>query len=122
MAEKIRDLKLRTKLFAIAIIKYVDSMPMNDLRFTVGKQLMRSGTSVGANYRAACRGRSDAEWIAKLGICEEESDECMFWLEVIAETKDHNPEETKRLHTEADELLRIIIASIKTSRGGPRKS
>lgn len=85
------DLKDRTKRFSIAIVKYYESMPDNGFKFTVGNQLMKSGTSVGANYRSACRGRSKAEFNAKLGICEEECDEAMFWLEVIAETKDHNP-------------------------------
>ncbi|HLP51333.1 MAG TPA: four helix bundle protein, partial [Chitinophagales bacterium] len=122
MAEKVWDLKLRTKLFAVAVIKYVEAMPNGNIKFTVGKQLIRSGTSVGANYRAACRGRSDAEWIAKLGICEEESDECMFWLEIILETTDYAKVETQKLHTEAEELLKIIVTSINTSRGGPRKS
>lgn len=88
--KKSEDLKARTKRFAVDVVKYYESMPEGGFKYTVGKQLIRCGTSVGANYRSACRGRSKAEFNAKLGICEEEVDESMFWLEVITETKNHN--------------------------------
>jgi four helix bundle protein len=120
MTDKGKDLKLRTKKFSVDIIRNVKAMPEGNFKFTIGKQLIRCGTSVGANYRSACRGRSKAEFNAKLGICEEESDESMFWLEIIMETKDYNPIETKRLHLEAEELLKIFVSSINTSRGVPR--
>jgi four helix bundle protein len=86
------DLKKRTKKFAIESVLFYKSLPQDDLKYTIGKQLLRSATSVGANYRAACRARSSAEFIAKMGICEEESDETMYWLELLSETghKDEN--------------------------------
>ncbi len=122
MTDKGKDLKLRTRKFSVDIVKYVEAMPDGNFKFTIGKQLLRCGTSVGANYRSACRGRSKAEFNAKLGICEEESDESMFWLEIIMETKDYNSAETKRLHSEAEELLKIFVSSLNTSRGGLRNS
>src|SRR4030095_8279152 len=79
------DLKKRTKRFALRILKLVSALPNNLQGRTVGGQLIRAGTSVGANYRAACRGRSRAEFIAKLGTVEEEADESAFWLELIIE-------------------------------------
>lgn len=117
MNDKGKDLKLRTKKFSIDIVNYVEAMPDGNFKFTVGKQVMRSGTSVGANYRSACRGRSKAEFNSKLGISEEKSDETMFWLEVIMETKDYDPKETRRLHIEAEELLKIFVSSLNTSKG-----
>ena len=118
--EKNRDLKQRNKQFSIGIVKYYNAMPEGGFKFTVGNQLMKSGTSVGANYRSACRGRSKAEFNAKLGICEEECDETMFWLEVITETKNHNPDETERLYNEAEELLKIFVSSINTSKANSK--
>lgn len=81
------DLIIRTKKFALRIIKLVDSLPNTLVGRTIGGQLIRSGTSVSANYRAACRGRSKAEFIAKLGIVEEEADESCHWLEMIIEAE-----------------------------------
>jgi len=111
-----QELKDRTKKFAIEVVLYYKSMPNNDLKFTLGKQLVRSGTSVGANYRSACRGRSKAEFNAKLGICEEECDETMYWLDVITETCDHEPVKTKKIWNESEELLKIFVSSINTSK------
>ncbi|HZQ67875.1 MAG TPA: four helix bundle protein [Terriglobales bacterium] len=79
-------LKLRTKQFAIRIVRLFQSLPATDEARTLGKQLLRSGTSVAANYRAACRARSKAEFVAKLGIVVEEIDETVFWLELFTET------------------------------------
>jgi four helix bundle protein len=81
------DLKLRTKKFVLRVIKLVEAMPKTDIGRIVGKQLLRCGTSVGANYRAVCRARSMAEFIAKLGIVIEEADESVFWLEIIIEAE-----------------------------------
>src|SRR5580692_12581436 len=81
------ELKLRTKQFALRILKLVSALPRSTEERAVGNQLVRSGTSVGANYRAACRGRSKAEFIAKLGTVEEEADESAFWLEIIIDGK-----------------------------------
>lgn len=116
--KRAEDLKLRTKRFAIDVVKYYQAMPESGFKYTVGKQFIRSGTSVGANYRSACRGRSKAEFLAKLGICEEECDEVMFWLELIIESNDINPKETKRLYLEAEELLKIFVSSINTGKKG----
>lgn len=80
------DLKARTKSFALRIIKVVDALPNTRSANVIGDQLLRSGTSVGANYRAACRGRSTAEFVAKLGIVEEEADECGYWLELLVDS------------------------------------
>ena len=90
-------------------------MPNDDIKYTIGKQLLRSASSVGANYRSACRGRSTAEFIAKIGICEEETDECMFWIEILGDTGYKN-ETLKTLWKEADELTRIFVSTIKTAR------
>jgi len=78
-------LKHRTKQFGIRTVRVVEKLPPKRSAQTIGQQLLRCGTSVGANYRAACRARSDAEFRAKLGICEEEADEAVYWLELIVE-------------------------------------
>ena len=80
-----KDLKDRTKKFAVAIIRFVRSLPKSDESYILGKQLLRSGTSVGANYRSACKAKSTADFINKLVIVEEAADECGFWLELIVE-------------------------------------
>lgn len=110
------EMKQRTKNFGIRIVKVVEKLPPKRTAQTIGQQLLRSGTSVGANYRAACRSRSDAEFRAKLGICEEEADETIYWLELIIELGYFRPKLLGDLIAEANELLAIIVASIKTSR------
>jgi four helix bundle protein len=82
-----QEFKKRTKELALRVIKLVSSLPKNTVSEVMGKQLIRSGTSVGANYRAACRARSTADLIAKLRIVEEEADECLYWMELIVEAK-----------------------------------
>ncbi len=84
----------------------------------MGKQLLRSATSVGANYRAACRARSTAEFVAKMGIVEEEADECIYWMEIIGETNLVSKDRLADLVREANELLAITVSSIKTARAG----
>ena len=86
-----KDLKIRTKVFAISIIKFCKSLKNDYISQILGKQLLRSGTSVGANTRFAFRGRSNKEFIAKIGIVIEEADECVYWLELIEETIEHDP-------------------------------
>ena len=110
------DLKIRTKKFALAVIQFTGTLSYNIVNRNLGDQLLRSSTSVSANYRAACRGRSKAEFIAKLGICEEEADEAMHWLELLIESGVANNETTQQLKKEANELTSIFAASIKTSR------
>jgi four helix bundle protein len=110
------QLKKRTKDFGIRTVKVVEKLPAKRSAETIGHQLLRSGTSVGANYRAACRARSDAEFRAKLGICEEEADEAIYWLELIAELGYLRASLLDDLICEANAILAIIVASIKTSR------
>jgi len=82
----------------------------------IGNQIFKSGTSVAANYRAACRGRSKAEFIAKLGIVEEEADETLFWLEVIEEMNIYDPNSIDSLMQECDEIIAIMVSSVKTAK------
>jgi four helix bundle protein len=98
------------------VIRLVRSLPRDVVANTLGKQLLRSATSVGANYRAACRARSSAEFRAKLGICEEEADESIYWIELLVDANLVPQEKVEPLLKEANEILAIIVASIKTSR------
>jgi four helix bundle protein len=117
MVQKDGDLKQRTKRLALNIIRLYRSLPGTDEARIVGRQLLRSGTSVGANYRAACRARSKAEFIAKLGIVLEESDETVFWLELLVEAGVGSREKVQSLVTEADELTSIFVTSLRTAKG-----
>lgn len=109
------ELKQRTKEFALRIIKLVRALPKNIEGRAIGNQLMRSGTSVAANYRAACRGRSKAGFISKLGIVEEEADESALWLEIIIESSLLKPNLVASLLNEANELVAIMVASRKSA-------
>ena len=106
------DLKKRTKAFALRILKLVDALPKTTVGRALASQIVRSGTSIAANYRAACRAKSTADFIAKMGIVEEEADETLFWLEsdLVLATK------LTAIKQEADELIAITVASIKTAR------
>jgi four helix bundle protein len=108
------DLKDRTKKFAIRIIKLVQALPHNPAGWVLGKQLLRSGTSVAANYRAVCRSRSDAEFVAKMGTVVEEADETAFWLELLIESEIIPQEKLAPLLKEASELVRIFASSRTT--------
>lgn len=108
-------LKTRTKDFALRIIRLVNALPKDLVAKTIGSQLVRSETSVGANYRAACRGRSKAEFSAKLGIALEEADECIYWLELLEESKILSKKQISKIHQEANELTAILCSSIKSS-------
>jgi four helix bundle protein len=114
--QKAAELKQRTKLFAIRIVKLFRSLPHSPDAQTLGKQVLRSGTSVAANYRAVCRARSKAEFISKMGIVVEEADETVFWLELLSETDVLRPERTIEILKEANELLAIFGASLRTSK------
>ncbi len=111
-----RDIQFRTKQFALRIIRLVEALPKNKVSDVIGRQLLRSGTSVGANYRAACRAKSKVDFIYKLGIVEEEADESLFWLELLVESKVISVDRIADLMEEANEILSIIIASIKTAK------
>ena len=110
------EMKKRTKEFAKRVINLCRQLPETREGRLIGNQIFRSGTSVGANYRAACRGRSKAEFIAKLGIVLEEADESLYWLEILSETKIVKANLLKSLMKEADELVGMFVASIKTAK------
>ena len=111
-----RDLKQRTKEFALRIIRLVESLPRGKITDVIGKQLLRSGTSVGANYRSACRAKSTADFISKMGTVEEEADESIYWMELLIEAGLINKDEVDELLDEADQIVAIIVSSIKTAR------
>jgi len=111
------DLKARTKQFALRVIKLVDALPRTIQGRAVANQIIRSATSVAANYRAACRARSRAEFIAKIGVVEEEADETAFWLELIIDSALLTQTRVRPLLTEAGELVAIMAASRKSALG-----
>ena len=115
------DLKARTKQFALRVMKMVDALPRTIQGRAIAKQIIRSATSVAANYRAACRARSRAEFIAKIGVVEEEADESCFWLELIIDSGSLTEERIRPLLSEAGELVAIMAASRKSAIGN-RKS
>jgi four helix bundle protein len=118
--DRATELKRRTKSFAVRIVNLFRSLPQPPDAQTLGKQLLRSGTSVAANYRAVCRARSQAEFISKMGIVVEEADEAVFWLELMGETGIIRPERTQNLLDEANELVAIFGASLRTSKRGAK--
>lgn len=109
-------MKQRTKEFAVRVIKLVDSLPNKVTAREIGRQLLRSGMSVGANYRAACRGRSKAEFCSNLGIVEEEADETIFWMELLIDSGLVKKKQLESLIAEGGDILKIVISSIKTTR------
>ena|ERR1017187_2023233 len=115
------NLKQRTKQFALRIIKLVESLPHDRTCDVLGKQLLRAGTSVGANYRAACRARSAADFISKMGIVEEEADESGYWMELLVDANKIKLTKISALLTEAGELTAITVASINTARKSGRR-
>ncbi len=113
---KREDLAERTKQFALRIIRLVASLPKTGVANVIGYQIMKSGTSIGANYREAKRARSQADFIAKIGTCEQEADETLYWLELLSESRVVSPPQLKDLMDEANQLLAIFIASSKTAK------
>ena len=116
-----KDFKERSRQFAIRVISLVDALPQQRSADVLGKQLLRSATSVAAIYRAACRARSTAEFIAKMGIVEEEADESQGWIEMIADAGLVKKERVEELIKEAGELTAMTVASIKTARRNKAK-
>lgn len=114
------ELKSRTKKFALRAIRLVESLPKSQTSRIIGDQLLRSSTSVAANYRAACRARSNADFIAKLGIVEEETDESVFWIEMLVETNLVKLNLVEELIDEGNQLVAIWVTSINTARGRKR--
>ena len=111
-----KTFKARTKKLAVAIIKRMDKLPNSRAADVIARQIIRSGTSIGANYRAACRAKSTADMINKLKIVEEEADETEYWLEILAETGITSKEQVADIHKETDEILAMTVTSIKTLR------
>jgi four helix bundle protein len=105
------DLKARTKQFAIRVIRLCERLPSRPAARVIARQLLRSATSVGANYRAVCRARSDADFVSKMGIVLEEADESAYWLELLVETDMVTPSTLAPLQQEAEELVAIFAAS-----------
>ena len=116
------ELMARTKTFALAIVRLVEDLPRGRTADVLGRQLLRAGTSVGANYRAACRARSRKEFIAKMGIVEEEADESQFWLELLIERGVLATSRAASLRREAGQLVAITVSSIRTARRTPRSN
>jgi four helix bundle protein len=110
------QLKTRTKAFAIAVMRFVECVTPCRSSNVLGNQLLRAATSIAANYRAACRARSHREFVAKLGVVEEEADEAGFWVELIEEGGLARSDQAQPLRREASELVAIVVASIRTAR------
>jgi four helix bundle protein len=108
--------KQRTKKFALDMIALVESLPKTKTADVIGKQVLRSATSIGANYRAACRAKSTSDMINKLKIVEEETDESLYWLELLGESGLAQSQNLVPLSKEAGELLAMTVASLKTLR------
>lgn len=102
--------------FGLRVIRLVESLPKRQVPIVLGNQLLRAGTSVGANYRAAVRGKSRADFIAKMGIVEEECDEALYWMEMLIESESVKPDLLKDLIDEGNQIIAIVVASIRTAR------
>jgi len=111
-----KKFKDKTKKLGLRVIRLVDALPKSKVANTISNQLLRSATSIGANYRAACRGKSTADVLAKLAIVEEEADETLYWMELLIEADIISQEELKSLMAETNEILAMTVASIKTLR------
>jgi len=107
-------------MFALAVIRLCRALPKNSESSIIGRQLMRSATSVGANYRAVCRARSSADFISKLGIVLEETDESLFWIDLLTDAGVTSTDNVRLLRTEANELVAIFVASLRTAKQSPK--
>ena len=114
------QLKPRTKQFAIRTLRLVEALPATRTADIIGRQLLRSALSVGSNYRAACRARSRADFVSKMGIVEEEIDECLYWMEMLIEGGAMKQERLEPLMSEAGEIAAMVVASIRTARRNRR--
>ncbi len=111
-----QEFKDRTKQIALRVIRLVESLPDSNTAQIIGKQLLRSATSVGANYRAACRGKSTADILHKLAIVEEEADEGLYWLELLIESEIVTEKKLSVLTSDISEIVAMTVSSIKTLR------
>jgi four helix bundle protein len=109
-------IKKRTKQIGLEVIKLVDELPSKTSTWEISKQIIRCSTSIGANYRSSCRAMSAPDFINKLKIVEEEADETLYWLEIIQDSGLSSPERLNPIRKETDEILSIIVASLKTLR------
>ncbi len=116
------EFKRRTKAVALRVIQLVETLPWSGSSGVIGKQLLRSATSVGANYRAVCRAKSTADIIAKLGIVEEEADECLYWMELLVESGLVPEVKLKSLMSEVNEIVAMTVTLIRTLRSKLRKN
>ena len=116
MVKDFDELKKRTKKFALRVIELVDTLPNTTTGKTIANQLVRSGTSVGANYRAACRAKSTADFISKMGTVEEEGDESMYWMELLVDSGIIRRSEIDDIYNEANEIVAMVVSSIKTAK------
>ncbi|HWF17942.1 MAG TPA: four helix bundle protein [Verrucomicrobiae bacterium] len=114
------EMMLRTKTYANRVVRLCQALPNNWLARTLGGQLLRSGTSVGANYRAVCRAKSTADFINKLRVVEEECDESLFWMEILVDNSLIRESRLRSLMQEGHEILAIIVSSAKTARSSRR--
>ena len=114
------EMKRRTKSFGLATIRLVETLPKTRTADVIGKQLLRCGTSVGANYRASCRAKSQADFIAKMGIVEEEADESMYWIDLLVESGLAKKEDLASLSDEANQIVAIVVSSIRTAKENRR--
>jgi len=115
------ELKARTQTFGLRIIRLVSALPKSAVGYVIGRQMLRSGTSVGANYRAACRAQSLAHFVSKLAIVEEEADETLYWLEMVIQSGLVAANRVEDLTREADEIIAIVSASRISARNRARK-
>lgn len=116
MVNRADQLKERTKQFAVRVVRLLRSLPKTDEARVIGKQLLRSSTSIAANYRAVCRARSKAEFVSRMGVVVEESDETVFWLELLIETEIVPRNRMEALLSEANQLLAVFAASQRTAK------
>jgi four helix bundle protein len=115
------ELQARTRQFGLRTIRLIDSLPRRKSAGVIGRQLLRSATSVGANYRSACRGRSRADFLSKLGIAIEEADESLYWMEMLVESGLVSKQQMLGLIDEANQLVAILTASSKTAKSNLSK-
>jgi len=114
------NMKVRTKVFAVEIVKFYKALPKTDEARVLGRQVLRSGTSVAANYRAVCRSKSQADFISKMGTVVEEADETLLWFQLFEDAEVCAPDKANKLKSEADELLRIFSTALGTSKRDTR--
>jgi len=121
-AMSVEDFRKRTFQFGVRIVRLVQALGKTDAGRVIGNQLLRSGTAVGANYRAAARARSRAEFVAKMGIVEEECNEALYWIDMLVELQSINASRRRDLRAEANEILAIVVASIRTAHRNNKRS